>query len=1110
MSHLTAERSSSAPWWPAQPAANPHQAAAQVPPGRTGQDGAHLDSLEDVASQRAPGETLESALAAHAKAHPDDGHVQAAVALIAALNQFDLLPPAEAPVIGTAARMLLNEGQARLLCRLAEKRPEHAFALDVGDSSDKVRALARAAANWPAKVSMTIAVCARLPSPSLRALLPLLQRPHKLAIQVVATLSQDAEALLDVLRLSMVLKEGGHRIGRLEMQMANDTPEAAIDCMHRVAAPAFMQMLHLSEVEQLVVHGPLDFVAWVQEMDRYASSHDIARWLESVEAGFLVPAGADVDSALALLAQHKRIVSVSIRPVHTTVQGHGPLEPTAVDRLAFISSANAMARLQATAPNAKAFVVSDEVTEQARTLAVVALVLLLGPEVPLQKLVDHLASPGHCLITPQKVRHNDLDLTSTSLRAKLWVLKRASVDAGLLKAALAAWLRAHPQEIALMLQHLIEVQLLPWQHSATEWQTLGLVFQKSWVVNGGERVGYFDHEHEVEARYGRMPAATAIPVRLPAAGEARWALVQPSTPAGFDALVQLLHDRIQEVHAVMVANPQARNGRDLEQRRDAMVVLLQFLTTGVLLRNPIEAVTCRAIAEELLDLGQGKLLRHLVPAGHTWQFNVKGAGHAAALSNVIPWPTAQSACVVILDGGLSTASLEHAVQFAIGVIPEQLTLSTELNGAAGQPLWNAVARVSEATPGLTLALFEGPAGSSRSDGLRQFFQQHPTLPIGRLSLHDVRDADGQLLPMVVEAVCSWGVLAAELSNCSDALTRGVVACQAWEDLRVTTSRAVADRCLEKAVSAKALRVWLKGKDAQQCAEDMVGSCKKLALVEVIGGPINVVHVARGLDKARSVLAVKFEAAPASVEDERVAAALLKRNPWIIDVRWTPSFQNGVAVPSRVSDHLREHMLLVSNQNLFRESVWFRKGAGKGFGLSLGVRLPSELGSHIGGILDLPSARALSFTNKATYAASQEVWRMEIEWLAVLFAPTVGIEDFVKELNRLKRDWKLRRRPVPTRPNTGDDPVLRKMQCLRMLGLSDGMIGLVLRRSLTLALNPCDMASSNASSSDRAADETRRHTVCALLQGLAYVEGMQPQTWLRMGLGIDVSAPPRSS
>ncbi|MDO9437192.1 hypothetical protein [Hydrogenophaga sp.] len=901
-----------------------------------------------------------------------------------------------------------------------------------------------------------------------------------------------------------LLGQRQHTIDRLELQMAQDTPQAALECMQLVASAEFMQMLHVCCVGQLVVDGPVNLVQWVEAMDHFTSSHQIGRLLESLKAGFVVVDGADMEGALASLVRHRRIAAVFSLPLRTAVQGHSALDSTAQSRLAFINEANRMALHHARMQVAQAAAAQAAAIEQAQALAVISLELLLAPGITLQRVVDFLKAPGNILIKPTIVDTTGLDLTSTSVLEKLRVFKSAKVDLDIVKPAVVTRLRVHPQELEDIVQALLRTQILPSQGTLKTWQKLGATFRKQWVLDS--RAPASDVQYLYDAFSARVPVAQASAVQLPVVGDARWALAEPGTSEGYAALVQRLQNRVNDVQATLDANPQGATYDDDVHKRDALTLLHQFLLTGALDLNHMTPDVCCHIGDELLLAEQGKLLRHLVPAGLAWQLNVISDARAKALADATPWPEPQRQCVVALNPKLSTASLAHVVKFTGSVAADKLTVTAPLGLPAAPHFPDALVDVIESSPGLALGLNGSGGKPTLGEGWMPFFKRDQKLPIGTIRLMSILNIQEPLPTALVDMIRRSGVPAASVHFCSDALTQAVVACHSWESLHLSTSPALAQQFVKAPVSTKALHLLLLGQDAQQCAEEMMGSCKGLVTVEVNGAQIGVVPLFRGLNRSRSAMSVRFEPAPASAQEERVALALLQRNPWLVDLFARRSPERALQ-PHPLSEGFRWRTSALVNRNLFRESEWFRRGAGIGFSTSLPTALAADVGSQIGNHLDLPSARALSLTNKASYTASQEVWRTEIERLTDQLAPSVGIGAFVAAVNQRRRDWQLHGAVLSVPDDQSGDPVMLKIDLLRKAGLTDSVIGLMLSRMLSRVLSQPDTPSASKASGDEraaAAAATKGRTLRALLQGLTCVRAIPAKTWLREGMGIDLS------
>lgn len=1184
-------------------AAAVHPDAGNGPPDRTSRDGFHLDSLA-VFKER---DTLGAMLARQMQMHPGDAEVQAAANLIEMLDTSDRLPAAESNVVHTAVQILLVEKQAPLLCRLAEKLPDHWFCLDIGNSPAYARTVAEIGEHWPQKARVTLQLSTALPGDCVKALHSFLQRPRALAVKVDAAFTPDARAVADALRVrkldylgiagrplapellqalpgvltdqlyldvrqparalladfssalvafiersgarqleigkcamdgptsarllecrndwqlasvrfsaevATLLGHGRHTIARLELRAADETPKAALEFLHRMSSPECMQLLQLSHVNMLVAHGPVDLVSWVEAMDRHVSSHHIPKLLDSIDASFFTLETADVEEALASLEQGNRIVQVLSRPSPMSVRGYKPLDDAARNRLAVLTTRNTMALYQKVHAATQALAAA----RQAWRDRVDTLADMLSPTRPAQHLIDYLPVPD-IRRTASGAPLSAEFLASTDLMSKMQILKAAVEDAGTAQAVVTARLLAHPDEMESMMAVLIELRMLARKRPVEEWRKLGSDFRHVWALGDGPPVD--NSSFEDVALFERAPVAVPSAVPSPAAGAAQWALIEPGTQQGFRAFGRTLQRGFNDLQAAGGVGAQAQGNA---KRREALHLIARFLNPGAApgpLLVPLDHVTCMHVARELLALGQGKLLGSMLPAGACWGLQPVGPGVAAALAHITPWPAPQSKCALGITPRLSAEVLEPVTRFAKGVPADKLILSLTLTQV--QPVapayWNALVEMVVSRPGLTLGLQGKGAQTAWSDEWEQFFQRIRGSPIAGVQVANFMDADPHVRSAVshalIEVMRGSGVGVLELTDCDLVFMKEILTCQAWEAVHIKSSREATYLFKEKVVSAKTLRLKLSIEDHHPLAEAMIAGCKDLERVEVIGAPINVASLARGLERSRSVLSVRFTPAPSpSAGDVRAAYASLKRNPWILDIEVLPPHRNGIALADPVFlANLQRQARMITDRNRLGDSVMSRVGAGRGFGVSPRPSLTGDIGSHIGRYLDLKSARALRLTSKAAYAGSQEAWRMEIDRLADLFASSVSFEVFAASMAARIKAWKLGG-AQPTLPNGKEekdvDLVQEKIRGLQQAGLHSSVVVLVLGRRLARLLPPSVTSNaSNASQSPQAAEERDREGwhLHALLQGLARFGVIPAAMWLREGMGVELNSPP---
>ncbi|MDO9438226.1 hypothetical protein [Hydrogenophaga sp.] len=920
-----------------------------------------------------------------------------------------------------------------------------------------------------------------------------------------------------------LLSQGQHTVGWLEVQMADETPRAALAFMGMAASPAFIKVLGVCGVRRLVVHGPVDLVQWVGELDRYTAVQRKPMPLEYVDAGFVTRTGVEPEEALVSLERNDEIVAVTPLPLSTSVNGYSPLDAVVVKRLAALRAVHEDAQEQAVLLANENWVRLAATTGPVFAEAVSALAGLLGKESTLGEFVACVRLRFPVVFTPAFTLAPSPDLTQTGLRCKLEFLNDTVLPEGLVKAVIAKRLSLHPQEKKLLLRALIDAQLLYRPLTRDEGRMLGHSLQKEWVLDGGMLDDHFPQVYRKPT--ARLPAVTGTAVRMPDDPQERWALVSPYTHAGYDALVQTLHVRLGRTRAALAKIPASEpDKKDLCLRAiKAFLLIHELLTIGVLQPTFMTEPVCAQIAIELLVLGQGKLLRHILPAGTNWYVDARAVQNASALAELHPWPEPQRECGLCFTHALVEGSLQRLVDLAGGVAPDKLTLTLLLTDSVDATRRDAVVQVIESRPGLAMQLQASRNERIPLDEWGLVFQRIQKLEIGHVDLTSIWDINESAYPVLIDFVQASRVSNARVVSCDVAFTQKLVACKSWNKLWVTTSRDLANYFMTKAVSAKTLRLTVSGDDAQQCAEDMIGSCRDLERVEIVNTSVNVAALTRGLDKSRSVTSVKIRPAEASDEDEKAAAMLLWRNPWIIDIELLPPVVNGVAQRLPITQVLQQEFEKTAARNLLRDSEAFRMGAGKGFGWSLGDGLelgighaPSfvrkahpftDIGALMGGMLDVASARALSQTHKAAYRESQAVWQMEIERLGDLIAPSVERVAFVDEVNRRILAWGLGGEPVVLKTNEEKLPITvpQKILILRSAGLHDSVCELVLRRRLTrmLALPDAVVLSGRT----RRAVQQDHDSIHSLLEALAYFGDMPAETWLSKVMGVDVQPLP---
>lgn len=523
-----------------------------------------------------------------------------------------------------------------------------------------------------------------------------------------------------------------------------------------------------------------------------------------------------------------------------------------------------------------------------------------------------------------------------------------------------------------------------------------------------------------------------------------------------------------------------------EKQALACEVIHRFLQDGTLhpgLMSDLEVTG--PMARHLLDDGLGGLLRYMVActaATQSWSLCVGHETAAKALYDLAPWPHAtERPCTLQMHHGLNAVEGEAVVTFARGVAKTKLSLvlTAELYAAP-----DALRQIIEDHKGMALLLFkEVHVTIERIVGLLAGIK---AIDLRYVSLVGLKAQDDAQLQSMVQVLHSASVRELDVRACAVSLTNAVVACRPWEWLRVVTddgrAAQMAGLFRNNPISAKTLVISVSGMNAHASVETMVSKCNNLEFLEINGG-VNVLSLARALDINRSVRSVKSALLAANESESREANKILLRNTSILNFLV-------LSVPGGLTASRIPHWLLWAvkkwvTRNRMRHPVLAGIGAGRGFGVAVQELNMKEAGGNVGRYLAEKDSVALSLTSKAAYIGSRQPWENEIDRLADLFTVSnkhVFMDKLTRQLEGLDAEF-------PTLTGTElwhefSASSLKEMAVLMQhVGVSDFAIGEALRRRLKMGAAP----------------------VQAHLEAMMAVGAYSAETWLLEVAGIDVHA-----
>lgn len=727
---------------------------------------------------------------------------------------------------------------------------------------------------------------------------------------------------------------------------------------------------------------------------------------------------------------------------------------------------------------------------------------LLSPQRDLQELARYLHMGGSRWVTSSPACPYRERVDASALVNKLRLLQHSGLEIGLVQAALEHSLRTGVLTPAELCHAVIDsqIRLSP---MPTQWDAWGARFKMAGA--GAQVSGALSDANPAEAPPVR--SATALPQ-----GQERLALVSTGTEDGFEALLQRLQREQDSTRQDQMENPQDERQILL----NAYTLLLDFLGTGQPLPQDLTTQEGACMAKLLLGAGEHALLRHMLSSLPVWPLRIERAEHAAVLKGLVPWPAPGPRCLLGLDTNMTDAMLGPVVEFARALPGEHLEIQIEVFGVGSEAFWSQLAQCVLSLPGVALSLAIGDHNGQPPSlvGLLGFLREICGASIRRLDLANLHTSDGALLKALSGLIRDSNIPVACPMQCSDDVTQAVLTCHPWAELEVVSTPEVVTCFQTKTVSARTLRVFMNQLGGDQRVSDILGACKDLARAEVRAGPIRLAAVAEGLEKSGSAHKVSFmPAPPADPQEASTARAALERNTAILDIELVPANPAFAGAPTAIAPELWAWTQNVLQRNRIQDSHWF--GVGKGFGWSLGdgfglgiARDSPATGVgltpfvdplvHLGPHLDLPSAQALSATSRAALASARELRSEDIARMSALLAWEVSFNDFAIEMEKRILCWRLSGvTPSPQERPGPHNSILFKVAGMRDAGLPDPVIAAVLQHRLQHVLT---LPKTENPTPDEMID---RNSARALLEALAYVGAMPPETWLREGMGMEV-------
>lgn len=865
-----------------------------------------------------------------------------------------------------------------------------------------------------------------------------------------------------------LLSLGQHKIAHLSLQ-----PVATM--FH--ATPAFMKLLQVCHVGQLSVNAAVDIGQWMVVMEHHASSSGSPLPLGILAACCLVKNGDDMVEALSAF---ERISTLVVVPwaMPLVVEGYEPMKADVALRLLTISHAKAQA--QAVQRLAAQWVVQP-LSDASITRITGFLVPLLDANLNVEEVRQRLASSQ----SPWKLDMAPiapLPSLPNALGHKLGLLERAGVPVDMVRTAIAIKLSGEPTiTVHDACMAFIEAQVFRRERKPHEWRAMGMGHLKTWMASDNSNDWMLqppDPAHVPLAGLG--PTAPSRTVDRPT-----MELLKPRGLAGVFELEQYFATKGRSYQ---------ENGRYDEGA--ALLRIASWIHNGFA-KFSFDVFDTRSLARVMLDEGEHRLLGHIMPTRDAWTLPVLTSAAATTLAAV---GAPKDDCEVVLElaPSLAGSDLRQVGVYAKRVNPSMLMLRTVVTPEAASEFWDALAALIASLPGLRWEMIQSDQEDLPAQELVGLLRKVQTTPMRGLSLHGLPQVDEPLLQAFRDTVTGSGMRELSVTNCDEEVALRLLPGHSWQLIHVTATHALAERVETEGLRANALTLAVSSDDPDggRNAESIIGNCKGLETL-VVDGPINILNLARALYTSGSVYSVRCERWGGSPQDQREAAKWFDRNAVIARFHAQASgvYRNGGLYRSTSLGRDIDRVIL---RNMFRDSNAFRVGAGRGWGRSmaaamqglLGVEALSDAGGFVGNRLDRVSALALSATSKAAYAESRQPWQGQIDQLALLLKPDATYVDLCNHLNTLHANKVLGERPeeVALHPS---NPVLSKVVAMRLAGMHDTVIALVLARTLFLLLNtPRDQRTNDHDAA-----------IPQLLEALAYVGRVPPEKWLKEGVGI---------
>ncbi|MDO9434482.1 hypothetical protein [Hydrogenophaga sp.] len=558
-----------------------------------------------------------------------------------------------------------------------------------------------------------------------------------------------------------------------------------IDQLHIPTLPFHAELLESlddSKVKILITNSAVDLGSMSDELPANTS-------LQRIEASFFVKRDSDVDDLLDALRRDQRFIEMVDSPSTQQVAGFKRIDETSAARL----SAWRMAKDGGASPLSS---LSRSLVEKLDRTAAVS--WALTGDYTVNELLERLSAmvdmlPGaHDL--PGAVAKEEIDGLSTALDDKLQCLILAQMPDTMMRSILSRLLRikSTPDTDEQVCQALIDIEHLQLAKNDTDWLRLGHAFATRWASDGLSVPGVDTAQllDKIAPPLFQLPAKTrAVAPRpfVPGAVHTDDLVVPAGQP-----------ERLALIDRLLRAVPRAH--RDFANITAARTAILRLLTDAT--TDPMEFLPGsrrNGLASELLDLGQWKLLQHVLQFRSEWDLPLDTPEAALALGQLTNWPDPDIACHLIVDAGLPLEAVRHMNDFASEGAPHTLSLTLKAAPAPHNDVatWRAWAAWIKAHPGLTLTL-NFRHGAFPPDVVLALLNDIAPRVIGKLVLEHL-NATPAVAQALAKAIRHTGVSQLALVECAGDLQPMVIADHPWAMLEVTLNHGLVEQARSGAV-----------------------------------------------------------------------------------------------------------------------------------------------------------------------------------------------------------------------------------------------------------------------------------------------------------------------